>query len=119
MLSFLIGLIDPITRVTNAIVKYKTELANAKTEQERIAAGERIRSLEARRDVLIAERSPINTIIRAGFAVPYVIYNAKLVVWDKVLAWGSTDPLSTELYNIEMIILGFYFVYEISRLFKR
>lgn len=97
---------------------------NAKTDQERIAADERIKALEARRDVLVAEgRSPVNAIIRAMFALPVAIYYGKLFLWDKVLGWGATDGLSPELSNIAMIVIGFYFVTDtatrITRIIKR
>lgn len=115
ILSMLVGLADPITRITDAIAKAKISANQAATDQERIHAQERIAQLEARRAVLIAESgSKINAFIRAGFALPFVIYNAKLVLWDKVLAFGSTDALSPELAQVEMICIGFYFLNSIA-----
>ena len=55
----------------------------------------------------------------AGFALPFVIYNAKLVLWDKVLGLGSTDGLSAELFQVELACIGFYFLYDIAARFKR
>lgn len=83
----------------------------AATDQERIAADERISRLEQIAAIQKAEAgSRINAIIRAGFALPFVIYNAKLVLWDKVLALGVTDGLSAELVQIEIACIGFYFL---------
>ena len=84
----------------------------ALTDRDRIAADERIKTLEAQRDVLVSETAAggFQSWIRPGFAIPFVIYNAKLVIWDKVLGWGSTDPLSDELFQIEMIVIGSYFL---------
>jgi hypothetical protein len=60
---------------------------------------------------------------RPMFAFIFVIYIGKCVLWDKVLGWGSTDPLSPELANIEMIIIGGYFggrtIEKVARIFKR
>lgn len=60
---------------------------------------------------------------RPLFAFIFVIYIGKCVVWDKVLGWGSTDPLSPELANIEMLIVGGYFggrtIEKVARIFKR
>ena len=60
---------------------------------------------------------------RPMFAFIFVIYVGKCVLWDKVLGWGSTDPLSPELANIEMIIIGGYFggrtIEKVARIFKR
>jgi hypothetical protein len=121
--GFLFGLIDPVTRIIGKLADAKVDLAKAQTDQERIHAEERVKGLEARRDVLIAEAgSRINAMIRAGFALPFVIYNAKLVLWDKVLAditRGSTDPLSPELFQVELACIGFYFLYEIGARLKR
>lgn len=85
---------------------------NATTEQARIAADEEIKTLQAQRDVLVQESASggFQSWIRPLFALPFVIYNAKLVLWDKVLAWGTTDPLSDELFRIEMIVIGAYFI---------
>ena len=60
---------------------------------------------------------------RPLFAFIFVIYIGKCVVWDKVLGLGSTDALSPELTNIEMIIVGGYFggrtIEKVARIFKR
>lgn len=121
ILNALWALIDPITKITNAILEYKTKLADAKTEQERIAAQERISVLEARKAVLVAESgSRLNSIIRACFALPFVIFNAKCVLWDKVLKLGTTDPLSAELFQVEVACIGFYFLYDMTtRIFRK
>ncbi len=116
MISFLLGLVNPLSQVITEIAKAKIAAENAKTDQERIHSEERIRALQGRRDVLVAEApgSHINAYMRAGFALPFLIYNAKLILWDKLLMAGttSTDPLSTELYQVEMACIGFYFLYE-------
>jgi hypothetical protein len=44
------------------------------------------------------------------FALPFVIYNFKIIVWDKVMGLGSTDGLSPELIQLQMIIFGAYFL---------
>lgn len=60
---------------------------------------------------------------RPMFAFIFLIYIGKCVLWDKVLGWGSTDPLSPELANIEMVIIGGYFggrtIEKVARIFKR
>lgn len=112
-LTAIFGIFDPISRITDAIAKAKISSNQAATDQEKIHADERVKTLETRKAVLIAEAgSRINSMIRAGFALPFVLYNAKLVIWDKVLSLGSTDPLSDELFKVEMACIGFYFLYE-------
>jgi hypothetical protein len=119
-LTAILGIINPIARIAEKVADAKVELAKAETDQERIRAKERVDTLEARKSVMVAESgSRINSLIRAGFALPFVIYNAKLVLWDKVLSMGRTDPLSPELFQIELACIGFYFLYDITARLRR
>ena len=43
------------------------------------------------------------------FGYIMVIYFAKVVLWDKVLALGSTDPITGAAAEWAMIIMMFYF----------
>lgn len=99
---------------------YRAKLA-AQNDTERLAAEQRIEKLKARQDVILAAQGdPIERFVRIGFAAPFVIYLWKVVVWDKVLAWGATDPLSSSLDAILMIVLGGYFVdTAVRRIFRR
>jgi hypothetical protein len=116
VIGFLIGLIDPISRIVGQIAVARTEMAKAATDQERIHAQERVDTLEARKAVLIAESgSRVNGLIRAGFALPFVIYNIKLVMAGQ----ATTDPLSAELYQVELACIGFYFLYEVTARLRR
>jgi len=127
-LSILLGLADPIEKITAAIVQARANALNAQTEQEKIAAQEQIAELQARRDVLVAEASVsrANIWVRTLFAVPVILVLWKLFIWDKVLGaytHGHTDDLSPELWQAIMIVIGFYFLYEgaigVSRIIKR
>lgn len=88
---------------------YKARL-EAQNDAARLKADIEIRNLEARRDsILAAQRDRFERWVRIGFAFPFIVYNAKLVLWDKVLGWGVTDPLSPELAYIQITVLGGYF----------
>jgi hypothetical protein len=123
MFGFLLSLINPLSRIAGKIADVKVEQAKAATDQERIRAEERVKTLEARRAVMVAESgSRLNAMMRAGFALPFVVYNGKLVLWDKVLGdltGGRTDPLSPELFQVEMACIGFYFLYEVAARWRR
>lgn len=82
---------------------------NAANDADRIAAEVQIARLEARRASHAIGGRWI-TLIQIAWALPFVIYNAKLILWDKVLGWGVTDPLSPELYTLQSVIVGFFFV---------
>ncbi|WP_371346449.1 hypothetical protein [Ancylobacter sp. IITR112] len=90
---------------------------DAQTERERMAAEVTKESIRAEveaqkagRDLLIAEQGRWYTaIIRPLFALPFIVYVWKLVVWDKVFGWGVTDPLSAQLSDIMLTVIGVYF----------
>jgi hypothetical protein len=89
---------------------YRARL-DATNDAERIAAERDIAQLEARQRVLIAEQGNwLTRWIRPAFALPFVIYNFKILVWDKTLEWGVTDPLSSEFWQLQMIVFGAYFI---------
>lgn len=120
LLLKLLPFINPLASITGKIADAKIELAKSQSDKDRIASEERVKTLEARRDVLVSEAgSGVNTFIRAGYALPFVIYNAKLVLWDKVLALGSTDALSPELFQVELACLGFYCLSDIASRWRR
>jgi len=123
------GLFGSINHITDAIKDEKIALLNATTDQERIASQERISALEQRRAVMIAEApiSRINLYVRAFLGLPSGIVIWKLLVWDKVVgsfvgcsgptAPGTcktfnTDALDAHQWQIIMIVVGFYFLYE-------
>jgi hypothetical protein len=39
----------------------------------------------------------VTAIIRPLLALPVIIYLWKVIVWDKVLAWGTTDALAGDV----------------------
>lgn len=129
--SLIGGLFGTINSITAAISNEKIAAITAKTQEEQIAANERVNALTQRRDVLIAEAgsgSRINLIVRAGFAVVIWCVIAKLYLWDKVI--GSfvgcsqappgtcgiftTDPLDENAWKIIGMVLAFYFVSEVT-----
>lgn len=98
---------------------YEAKL-KAQNDSERIAADQQIAMLEAQRDsVLAAQSNRVGQFVRAAWAFPFIVYNAKLVLWDKVLGLGATDPLSSQLAQIEMVVLGGYFLFTTARAIRK
>lgn len=87
---------------------YEAKL-NAANDKDRIEAEVTIAQLEARRDVLNAG-GWVTRLVQAAWAAPFVLFNFKVIVWDKMLGLGVTDPLGEFERNIGMIIVGFYFL---------
>jgi len=101
--------------VNGVIEAYKARLAAANSQDAVAAdlAGKAIAAeIEARRSadaVIIAEQGRWWTaIIRPLLALPVIIYLWKVVVWDKVLALGSTDPLAGDVATWAGMIVTTY-----------
>jgi hypothetical protein len=113
--SFLSGLFGTVSSITAAISNEKIAALEATSTQDQIAANERVQTLQQQRDVLIADstHSKLDLYIRSFIAIGPASYILKIFVWDKVLgSWthGSTDPLDPNLWQVVMVILGFYFL---------
>jgi hypothetical protein len=99
-----------------ALEAYRAKLS-ADNTSEKIAAELVARELaleqrerELATQVLIAEQGRWYTALpRPLFALAFIIYVWKVVVFDKVLGLGATDPLSGEVAQWAMIVLTAYF----------
>lgn len=120
MLGWLIGLINPLGPIVRQVLSTQERLAVEANSERRIDLEGELAVLEARRDAILAAQSdPMERWVRIGFAAPFVLYIWKLVVWDKLLGWGVTDGLSTDLWTILYIVLGGYFVDTVVRRLRR
>ncbi len=113
--SFFSGLFGSINSLTAAISNEKIAAITATTDAERIHSQERVAQLQQQRDVLIADaqHSKLDLYMRSLIAFGPATYILKIFLWDKVFAaWtnGSTDPIDPNLWQVVMVILGFYFV---------
>ena len=87
----------------NASEKIAADLA-----ARELAVEQREREL-ASQSVLAEQGRWYTALPRPLFAFAFVIYVWKVVVWDKVLALGSTDPLSGDVARWATIVLTAYF----------
>jgi hypothetical protein len=114
ILSFLSG------PLLGSLVKaYQAKLAAGNTT-EKIAADLAAKDLDIQKreaevnaSVLVAEQGNwITRWVRPVFALPFVLFTWKIVVWDKILgSWthGSTDPLDPNMWGIYMTVVVAYF----------
>ncbi len=99
-----------------AVDAYRAKLTSESTS-ERIAADLAARELaveqrerELATQAVIAEQGRWYTALpRPLFALAFIIYVWKVVVWDTVLGWGTTNPLSGQVAQWAMIVLTAYF----------
>ena len=99
-----------------AVDAYRARLA-ADNTSEKIAADLAAKELaveqrerELATQVVIAEQGRWYTALpRPLFAFAFIVYVWKVVVWDKVLGLGATDPLNGDVAQWAMIVLTAYF----------
>ena len=99
-----------------AVDAYRAKLS-AENTSEKIAANLASRELDVEQrerelatQVVIAEQGRWYTALpRPLFAFAFIIYVWKVVVFDKVLGLGTTDPLSAEVAQWATIVLTAYF----------
>jgi hypothetical protein len=117
--------------VVNGLINaYKAKLASANT-QDRIAADLAAKEIEAEIEarkqataILIAEQGRWYTaIIRPLLALPIIIYFWKVIVWDKVLGLGTTDPITGMIADWTGMILTAYVggrsIEKVTRILRR
>jgi hypothetical protein len=99
-----------------AVDAYRAKLTSDNTSEKiaadlaakELALEQRERELAAQ--VTIAEQGRWYTALpRPLFALAFIIYVWKVVVWDKVLGWGATDALNGDVAQWAMIVLTAYF----------
>ena len=129
MWTFLLNLIGgPI--ITGIIDGYKAKLAAQNTADAQAAdlarqeiMGEIVqRQTEA--SIIRQEQGwRVTAMIRPLFALPFIVFTLKVVVWDKVLGWGVTDALDQRMWDVFMLVVGAYFggrtIEKVARIFKR
>ena len=87
----------------NTSVKIAADLATRELQVEQ-------REREVAAQILTAEQGAWYTALpRPLFAYAFVIYVWKVVVWDFVLGFGSTPPLTGDIAQWAMIVLTAYF----------
>lgn len=121
ILTLLVSLFSgPLSGIAKEIRLVKEAQIKAENETQRLVLDERLAELEAQRSVIIASQPDlIWRLCRAGFAVPFIIYINKIVVWDKVFGLGVTDNLSADLWYLLYMIVGGFFVETTTRIIRR
>lgn len=129
MITWIATLIGgPIVRGIIESYKARLESANARDRIAAELAAKEIESeIEARKQataIVIAEQGRWYTaIIRPLLAAPIVIYLWKVIVWDKVLNLGTTEPLTGVVAEwaglIVMTYVGGRTIEKVARIFTR
>lgn len=68
------------------------------------------REAEVNASVLIAEQGNwVTRWVRPVWAMPFIAFTWKVIIWDKLLGWGTTDPLDPRMWSVFMLMVGAYF----------
>lgn len=118
--SLITGLFTTVNTVSNNLSNERINLQNATTDRERNEIQERISALNATQAVLVAEsaKSKVPVYVQMLATLPWVLYIAKVVIWDKMLGWGSTPTLSPQEWYLCYLVYGFWFVHNTVGMFK-
>jgi hypothetical protein len=125
LLSFLGG---PV--VNGLLAAYRARIAQLNSQDEMaltLLQKEIDAEIAARAEaskVLLAEQGHWYTaMIRPLFAIPFIIFEFKVIVLDKALHLGSTDALDANFWSVFQVVVGAYFgataIERVSRIFKR
>lgn len=112
------------------ISAYKAKLTAANA-QDRLAVDLAVKEIEADIEsrkqasaIIIAEQGRWYTaMIRPLLAFPIIVYFWKVIVWDKVLGLGSTDPITGMIAEWSGLIVTAYVggrsIEKVARVFRR
>lgn len=119
MLAFIIPFIQPVLNllggpvIKGAVDAYRAKL-DAGNTKERIAADLAGRELLVQQRELEVQAQYKTAIIGHWYEPPtlmgyiMVTYIGKVIVWDKVLAWGVTDPIEGQVLTWAGMIMVFW-----------
>ena len=116
--------------LNNLLGAYKARLENASGQDKmpvELAIKEIEAEIEARRNantIIIAEQGRWWTAApRAIVQWSFALFVAKVVVWDKVLGWGSTDPLNGDVASWAGMLMAMWFggrtIEKVAQIFRR
>lgn len=135
-----------INTVSNNLSNEKIALINATTDREKVEINERISTLQAQKDLLLAEsmKSKLPLYMQIFGASGPFMYVFTIFAWDKVMGkfagcvghtapdqigtlfWVDmsckifeTDPLDANQIYLMLMVFGFFFVHTTVGLFKK
>ena len=123
--------LGPLQDVFKKIEDTTVALAQAANESEKNRLTAQLGALQVQAQVLQTQASlqaeesrttRLNIWIRSWIAAGPAFLLTKIYVYDKALGqWtgGHTDALDPNLWNVVMVVLGFYFLHETVGLFRK
>jgi hypothetical protein len=99
------GLLTAQKQKLDAVGSHEAVVADLAKREMDIEVQER----ELQAKMVIAEQGNVITrSVRPLMAAPFIIFMWKVIVWDKVLGWGTTDPLDPKMWGVFMAVVVAY-----------
>lgn len=114
LLALIPGLNTLVTSITTAFFNAKVSITQARIGGDRDVAVKLVQAAaqadheNAARLGIIASNKLL-TLLLIAMALPLVGFEWKVIVYDKMLGWGSTDPLSGDVSDWAKSIIYFLF----------
>ena len=107
-----------IQSIASEMQQTKRAIALAENDADKVELEERSKILQTQLEVKERAQATFGaaTLMRAGFALPFMAYLWKLIVYDKIIMGGlaSTDALGQNEADLMKLIVSFYFLSEIG-----
>jgi hypothetical protein len=119
ILQAIAGFGDTVKSISGDIARVKLSAQQAQTDKARFEAEEETKTLQARRDVLIAEApgSRMNQLLRVALSIPAVV-----IIWSVTIDWLlglKSQPPTFEMWTYFWTVCGFYLMNRLVQVAKR
>lgn len=98
--------------INGAISAYRERLKYVDQKDEHaleLARADMMAQIEARKALVVALKYPLVQTMQFLMAFPYACFIAKVIIWDKLLKLGTTDPIGGAVGVWGAMVVGFYF----------
>lgn len=113
-LNLIPGVSNVILGITNKVFDSKVQITQAKTGADRDVAAAIVHAQEVANqqrtiNLQTIAGSRVLLFLIMGFALPLIIFEWKVIVFDIVLQRGTTDPIRGQVADWATTIIGFLF----------
>jgi hypothetical protein len=114
ILALIPGISSLVTSITTAFFNAKVQITQAKIGGDRDVAVQLVQAAASQEHentarLGIIASNKLLTILLIAMAIPIVGFEWKVIVWDKMLGWGTTDPLAGDVSDWAKSVIYFLF----------
>ena len=114
LLRLIPGVATAIQAITTAIFNAKVQMVQARIGGDRDVAVTMVKAAavqehENSSKLAVMASNMVLTFMLVAFALPLIVFEWKVIVWDIVLGLGSTDPIRGQVAEWANTIIAFLF----------